>query len=64
MTVNRRQHMNEKVIQTSDVQVKGTFDAQRFFETLALLLSRRENVSITVTVHKADGQGEEISEII
>lgn len=64
MTVNRRQHMNEKVIQTSDVQVKGTFDAQRFFETLALLLSRRENVSITVTVHKAEGQGEEISEII
>lgn len=56
--------MNEKVIQTSDVQVKGTFDAQRFFETLALLISRRENVSITVTVHKAEGLGEEVSEII
>lgn len=34
------------------VQVEGTFNAKRFFETLALILSRKENVSITVTVHE------------
>lgn len=32
------------------VQVEGTFNAKRFFETLALILSRKENLSITVTV--------------
>ena len=37
------------------VQVEGTFNAKRFFETLALILSRKENVSITVTVHE-DGE--------
>ncbi len=30
--------------------VTGTFPAQRFFDTLAAILSRRENVTITVTV--------------
>lgn len=30
--------------------IKGTFPAQRFFDTLAAILSRRENVTITVTV--------------
>jgi len=32
------------------VEVQGTFDAQRFFDTLALILSRRESVKITVKV--------------
>lgn len=32
------------------MEIQGTFDAQRFFDTLALILSRRENVKITVTV--------------
>lgn len=32
------------------MEVQGTFDAQRFFDTLALILSRRENVKITVKV--------------
>lgn len=32
------------------VEVRGTFDAQAFFETLAIILSRREKVKITVTV--------------
>ena len=32
------------------VEVKGTFNAQRFFETLALILSERENAKITVKV--------------
>ena len=30
--------------------ISGTFDAQRFFDTLALIISRRENVKVTVTV--------------
>ena len=30
--------------------INGTFPAQKFFDTLALILSRRENVKITVTV--------------
>lgn len=32
------------------MEVKGTFNAQRFFETLALILSERENAKITVKV--------------
>lgn len=32
------------------MEVKGTFNAQRFYDTLALILSRRENVKITVKV--------------
>lgn len=32
------------------MEVQGTFDAQHFFDTLALILSRRENVKITVKV--------------
>lgn len=30
--------------------ITGVFPAQRFFDTLAAILSRRENVTITVTV--------------
>ena len=32
------------------MEVQGTFNAQRFCDTLALILSRRENVKITVKV--------------
>lgn len=32
------------------MEVQGTFNAQRFYDTLALILSRRENVKITVKV--------------
>lgn len=32
------------------VEVQGTFNVQRFFETLALILSHREGIKITVTV--------------
>ncbi len=34
---------------------RGTFNAQRFFDTLALILSQKNNVKITVTVHR-DGE--------
>lgn len=30
--------------------VEGKFDVQRFFETLALIISQREGVKVTVTV--------------
>jgi hypothetical protein len=39
-----------------DVQVEGTFDAKRFYETLALIISRKENLSVTVTVHEEGEQ--------
>jgi|GEM_PF-874315 hypothetical protein len=32
------------------VQVEGTFNAQRFFDTLAMLISNREGVQVTVKV--------------
>ena len=43
-------------IAAAGVQVEGTFNAKRFFETLALIISRKENLSVTVTVHE---QGEQ-----
>lgn len=36
--------------------ITGTFPTQRFFDTLAAILSRRENVEITVKVIKVDEQ--------
>lgn len=39
-------------IAAAGVQVEGAFNAKRFFETLALIISRKENLSITVTVHE------------
>ena len=41
------------------VEIQGTFDAQRFFDTLALILSRRENVKITVTVTQEAEEGKQ-----
>lgn len=40
------------------MEVKGTFNAQRFFETLALILSERENVKITVKVTQGEKKEE------
>lgn len=36
--------------------INGTFPAQRFFDTLAMILSRREKVKITVTVQQEGEQ--------
>jgi len=36
--------------------ITGTFPAQRFFDTLAAILSRRENVTITVKVTREGEQ--------
>lgn len=46
--------MEERLAQAG-IQVNGKFDVDRFFQTLARILSLRENLSITVTVHK-DGK--------
>ncbi len=43
-------------IAAAGVQVEGTFNVQRFFETLAMILSRKENLSIKVTVHEEGEQ--------
>jgi hypothetical protein len=45
--------MEERLAQAG-IQVNGKFDVDRFFQTLARILSLRENLSITVTVHKDD----------
>ena len=46
----------EEGIAAAGVQVEGTFNVKRFFETLAMILSRKENLSITVTVHEEGEQ--------
>ena len=38
------------------VEVRGTFDVQRFWETMAMLLSKREGINITVKVTKLPKQ--------
>ena len=40
------------------MEVKGTFNAQRFFDTLALILSERENAKITVKVTQREKKKE------
>lgn len=49
----------KKGIEAAGVQVEGTFDTKRFFETLALILSAKENLSITATVHEKEEHGAE-----
>lgn len=38
----------------SGVEVRGAFDVKRFYETLAMILSRKENLLITVKVHEEE----------
>ncbi len=40
------------------MEVKGKFDTQRFFETLALILSEKENAKITVKVKQREKKEE------
>ena len=46
-------HMKEGIA-AAGVQIEGTFNAKRFFETLALIISRKENLSVTVKVHEEE----------
>lgn len=36
------------------MEVQGTFNAQRFFDTLAMIISQRERVNVTVTVKQPE----------
>lgn len=36
----------------ADIKISGTFNVKRFYETLAMIISNKENLSITVTVHE------------
>lgn len=46
-------------------EVIGTFPAQRFFETLAMILSHRENMAITVKVTETEKeQPQDESEVV
>lgn len=36
------------------MEVQGTFNAQRFFDTLAMIISQREGVKVTVTVKQPE----------
>ena len=40
------------------VEVQGKFDTQRFFETLAAVIGKRENVKITMSVKEEEQQQE------
>lgn len=53
-------HMKEGIV-AAGVQVEGTFNVKRFFETLAMILSRKENLSITVTVHEEKEEPQQVA---
>lgn len=40
------------------MEIEGTFDTQRFFETLATIIGNRENVKITMSVKEEEQQQE------
>ncbi len=48
----------EERLRAAGVKVEGTFDVQRFFGTLARILSARENMNITVRVLPNEENGE------
>lgn len=52
--------MKEGIV-AAGVQVEGTFNVKRFFETLAMILSRKENLSITVTVHEKKEEPQQVA---
>ncbi len=43
------------------MEIKGTFNVQRFFETLAMILSERENAKITVKVTQREKKEETLA---
>ena len=45
--------------EVAGMEVQGTFNAQRFFETLALIISQREGVKVTVTVTQPEPEKKE-----
>jgi len=55
-SMGRKTNIETKEEKVQPVVIQGEFPAQRFFDTLAAILSRRENMTITVTVTKEDEQ--------
>ena len=47
-----KKKMEKKQEMIKPIFVDGTFPVQQFFNTLAMILSRREKMKITVTVHQ------------
>lgn len=41
------------------MEINGTFDAQRFYQTLANIIGNREGVEITAIVHEKPPPGRE-----
>ena len=48
-----------RIKEGAGMEVQGTFNAQRFFETLALIISQREGVKVTVTVTQPEPEKKE-----
>lgn len=44
--------------EVAKMEVQGTFNAQRFFDTLAMIISKREGVKVTVTVKEPEPEKE------
>ena len=40
--------------EVAGMEVQGTFNAQRFFDTLAMIISQREGAKVTVTVKQPE----------
>lgn len=45
--------------EVAGMEVQGTFNAQRFFDTLAMIISQREGVKVTVTVKQPEPEEKE-----
>lgn len=41
------------------MEVKGVFDVQKLYDALALIISQRENVKVTVRVTEKENEGKE-----
>lgn len=43
------------------MEIQGTFNAQKFFTTLAMIISQKENVKVTVKVgEKEEGERQQV----
>ena len=45
-----------KRLQAQGIEVKGTFDVEKFYKTLAMLLSNKTGICITVKVSPAEDE--------
>ena len=57
VAVGKKGNGSMKKQTAADIKISGTFNAKRFYETLAMIISNKENLSITVTVHETGKNG-------